>query len=65
MVGANSRIDRQGESFSAQFSETLSEILKAVDGFMTQVGKTDSHRIITDYRVEELEKRIKIIEASA
>lgn len=65
IINTHGRIDSLGNSLRTEIREGNSSILKAVDGFMSQVGKVDRHQIITDYRVDELDKRVKAIEASA
>lgn len=63
LVKTNARIDRLDESFSAKLSQGVSKILKTTEDFMAQVQKVDRHQIITSWRVDELEKRVKTIEA--
>ena len=63
IVRNHERIDRLEESLSSQLTQRTSEILKAVDGVAAQVGKIDRHQIITDYRFNELDKRVKSLES--
>ena len=63
IVNTNARIDRLGEKFSTQLSEGVSKIFNVVDGFMAQTQKLDREQVITRYRVDELEKRVKTLEA--
>lgn len=39
-----------------------SGIISRIDAFMAQVGKTDRAQIVADYRLTELDNRVKILE---
>ena len=62
LVKTNARIDKLGDSLRAEIREGNSKILKTVEEFAVQTKMVDRHQIITDYRVAELEKRVKGLE---
>ena len=63
IVRTEARIDRLDESLTAKLTEGVGRILKTAEGFMVQVQKVDRHQIITGYRVDELEKRVRTLES--
>jgi hypothetical protein len=63
IVKTHERIDRSENSLRGDFREFSSRILKTVEDFMAQVGKTDRAQIIADWRLSELEKRVTTIES--
>jgi hypothetical protein len=63
IVKTHERIDRVESNLRGDFREFSSRILKTVEDFMTQVGKTDRAQIIADWRLSELEKRVATIES--
>ncbi|NNN06612.1 MAG: hypothetical protein HKL90_11985 [Elusimicrobia bacterium] len=62
IVKTHERIDRVENNLRGEIRDSNSRILKAVEGFMSQVGKTDRAQIIADWRLSELEKRMALIE---
>ena len=62
IVKNNARIDKLGDGLRAEMREGNSRILKTVEAFAVQTKMVDRHQIITDYRVAELEKRVKGLE---
>lgn len=58
------RIDRSMETLSAQMRENTSHILKVVGDSMAQSQKIDRDQVITNYRVDELDKRVKTLETA-
>lgn len=62
IIKTNGRIDRLEQSLKDQMSAESSKILKAVEDFWTKCEKVDHNQIITRYRVDELERRVKTLE---
>lgn len=65
LVKTNARLDELREDVSTKIKESTSRILKVVEDFAIGFQKVDRHQIITDYRVDELEKRVKSLESPA
>jgi hypothetical protein len=63
IVKTHERIDRVETNLREAIRQGSSRILKSVEDFMTQVGKTDRPQIIADWRLSELEKRVATIES--
>jgi len=63
IVKTHERIDRVETNLREEIRQGSSRILKSVEDFMTQVGKTDRAQIIADWRLSELEKRVETIES--
>ncbi len=59
----NARIDRLEESLTVILDEGFAKILKPAEDFLARVH-TVEHRdhIITQYRIDELEKRVRALE---
>jgi hypothetical protein len=62
IVKTHERIDRSESSLRSEIRETASRVIKTVEDFITQVGKTDRAQIIADWRISELEKRVCAID---
>jgi len=63
IVKTQDRIDRSEKNLRGEIRDSSSRIIKAVEDFMSQVGKVDRAQIIADWRLTELEKRVKTIES--
>ena len=57
IVKTNARIDKQGEEIRTEMRTLHSDLVRKIDGFMSNVGKIDRAQIIADWRLTELEKR--------
>ncbi len=62
MVRGFARSEAAQTGLCDQFQGFRSDILKAVEVFMGQVGKVDRRQIIVDHRIDRLEKRVDKIE---
>lgn len=65
LVRTNARIDQLRDDLTTQIKASTSTILKVVGDFAAQFQKVDRDQIITNYRVGELENRVKNLESHA
>lgn len=63
IVKTNARMDSGFGALSAEIRASHSMIVNRIDDYMGQVGKVDRAQIIADWRLGELEKRVKTLEA--
>ena len=62
IVKTGARMDTLVDGIRADITRSSSRILTAVEEFSSQAQKVDRDQIITNYRVDELEKRVKALE---
>lgn len=62
IVRTNARMDAGFGVISEQIRTSHSLIVNRIDGYMAEVGKVDRAQIIADWRLTELEKRVKTLE---
>lgn len=58
----NVRIDALEQRLTERMTAESSKILKVVEDFTVQTQKVDRDQIITRYRLDELENRVKTLE---
>ena len=59
----NSRIEVFEQNIRGDIRAMESRLVKTFDGFVGGVGKVDRAQVISDWRLTELEKRVKTIES--
>lgn len=62
IVKTHGRIEDLKDAMNARLDQMNFNIIGKLDGFMAQAMKVDRAEIITSYRVDELEKRVKTLE---
>jgi hypothetical protein len=62
IVKTNARMDAGFDAVRSEIRMSHSMIVNRIDEYMGQVGKVDRAQIIADWRLGELEKRVKTLE---
>lgn len=62
-VKTHSRVDRLEASLRKDIRSESSRVIKIVEDFAAQVGKVDRAQVIADWRLTELDKRVKALES--
>jgi hypothetical protein len=55
-------VDRRFDDLRAEMRAGNSRLLQAIDAFSGQVRKIDHHQVINDWRLDQIERRVKNLE---
>jgi hypothetical protein len=63
MRALQERLGRFENDMRAEIRESADRIIKSIEDFKSRLEKTDPAQVITDWRLEQLEKRVATIES--